>query len=118
MPLNGAKHPVPMEANKPRVPREVLTAEAEIFDQQTSQTIPGQTVDVSMGGCFVETAQMLAVHSVVQVKLTYNEESLSIFGDVVRSEPGKGMGIRFRSLDANQTSLLKAWFFSLDRRGW
>ena len=107
-----------MEANKPRVPRELLVAEAEIFDQQTSQTIPGQTLDVSMGGCFVETPQMLPLRSVVQVKLTYNEESLLLFGEVVRSEPEKGMGIRFRTLDANQTSLLKAWFFSLDRQGW
>lgn len=107
-----------MEANKPRVPRELLVAEVEIFDQQTSQTIPGQTLDVSMGGCFAETRQMLPLRSVVQVKLTYNEESLVVFGEVVRSEPEKGMGIRFRTLDANQTSLLKAWFFSLDRQGW
>ena len=107
-----------MESNKPRVPRELLVAEVEIFDQQTSQSLPGRTLDVSMGGCFVETAQDLPLRSVVEIKLTYNEESLLLFGDVVRSEPGRGMGIRFRTLDANQTSLLKAWFFSLERQGW
>jgi hypothetical protein len=107
-----------MESNKPRVPRELLVAEAEIFDQQTSQTIPGQTSDVSMGGCFVETAQVLPLLSVVELKLTYNEESLMLFGDVVRSDPEKGVAIRFRALDANQTSVLKAWFFSLERQGW
>lgn len=107
-----------MEFNKPRVPRELLVAEVEIFDAQSSQTIPGQTLDVSMSGCFVETALVLPLRSVIEIKLTYNEESLLLFGEVVRSEPEKGMGIRFRTLDANQTSLLKAWFFSLDRQGW
>lgn len=107
-----------MESKKPRAPRELLVAEAEIFDQQTSQTIPGKTLDLSLGGCFVETSEVLPVRSVVHVKLTYSEESILLFGDVVRSEPGKGVAIRFRALDANQTSVIKAWFFSLDRQNW
>lgn len=107
-----------MEPKKPRAPRELLTAEAEIFDPQTSQTIPGHTADLSMGGCFVEAPQVLPLRTMVHVKLTYNEESLTLFGDVVRCDPEKGMAIRFRALDANQTSMLKAWFFSLDRPKW
>ncbi|HWF39991.1 MAG TPA: PilZ domain-containing protein [Candidatus Acidoferrales bacterium] len=107
-----------MESKKPRVPRELLVAGAEIVDQQTSQTILGQTLDVSMGGCFVETAQVLPLRSIVQLSINYNEDSLNVFGEVMRSEPGNGMAIRFRALDANQTSMLKAWFFSLERQGW
>jgi hypothetical protein len=107
-----------MESRKPRPPRQPLIADAEVYDQQSNLTIPGRTSDVSMGGCFVETPQVLPPRTVVRLKLFFNEETLILFGDVVRSEPEKGMAIRFRALDANQTSVIKGWFFSLDRPGW
>jgi hypothetical protein len=107
-----------MELRKPRPPRELLIADAEVYDQQSNQTIPGRTSDVSAGGCFVETPQVLPLRAVVRLKLFFNDETLTLFGDVVRSEPERGMAIRFRVLDANQTSVIKGWFFSLDRPGW
>jgi hypothetical protein len=107
-----------MESRKPRAPREPLIADAEVYDQQSNQTIPGRTSDVSIGGCFVETPEVLPLRTVIRLKLFFNEETLTLFGDVVRADPEKGMGIRFRTLDANQISVLKGWFFSLDRPGW
>jgi hypothetical protein len=107
-----------MESRKPRAPREPLVADVEVHDQQSNQTIPGRTSDLSVGGCFVETAEVLPLRAVVRLKLFFNEETLILFGDVLRSDPEKGMAIRFRTLDANQTSVIKGWFFSLDRPGW
>lgn len=107
-----------MEPRKPRAPRQPLIADAEVYDQQSTEAIPGRTSDVSMGGCFIESSQVLPLRAAVRLKLFFNEETLTLFGDVVRSDPEKGMAIRFRALDANQTSVIKGWFFSLDRPGW
>jgi hypothetical protein len=104
-----------MEARVPRTPREALVAEVEVSDLQSGRSVVARTADISMGGCFVETSDPFSLRAAVTVKLTYNEVSLTIFGDIVRSEAGKGMAIRFRALEPNQTATLKGWFFSLDR---
>jgi hypothetical protein len=107
-----------MEANKPRAPRSSLVAEAEIFDQQSGQSSQAATVDLSMGGCYLEMLDPLPVRAVVRLKLTYNDSSLTLFGDVARSQPGTGMAVRFRALQPNQMDTLKGWIFSLDRPAW
>ena len=104
-----------METRTPRRPREPLVAEAEVVDLQSGRSVFARTSDVSMGGCYVEAPEPFSARAAVTVKLTYNETSLAIYGDVVRSEPSKGMAIRFRALETNQTATLKGWFFSLDR---
>jgi hypothetical protein len=51
----------------------------------------------------------------VRLRLTYNGSSLTLFGDVVRSETNKGMAVRFRAIEPAQLATLKGWFFALDR---
>ncbi len=107
-----------MEGKKPRPPRLLLVADAEIFDPLSSQLIPARTSDLSIGGCYVEMANPLPVRTAVRLQLTYNETSITLFGDVVRCEPGKGMAVRFRAIEPNQMATLKGWFFSFERPGW
>ena len=104
-----------MEARTPRTPREALVADVEVVDLQSGRSVEARTLDLSMGGCYIEAPEPLSLRAAVTVKLTYNETCLAIFGDVVRSEAGKGMAIRFRALEPNQTATLKGWFFSIER---
>ena len=71
-----------------------------------------------MGGCYLEAPNPLPIRAAVRLKLIYSESSLTLFGDVVRSQPSEGMAVRFRTLEPNQMDTLKGWFFSLDRPGW
>jgi len=107
-----------MEAQKPRAPRTLLTASAEVVDVQSGKSQSAQTLDLSLAGCYLETPNPLPLGSAIRLKLLFNESSISLFGDVVRSEPGKGMGVRFRALESGQVSVLKGWFFAADRPGW
>jgi hypothetical protein len=107
-----------MEVRKPRPPRSPLVAEVEIFDPQSGQTTQATTVDLSLSGCYLQMPNPLPLRTVVRLKISYNDSSLTIFGDVVRSQPGQGMGVRFRAFEPNQIELIKGWFFSLDRPGW
>ena len=107
-----------MGDKKPRAPRSPLVADVEIFDQQSAPVFQAKTSDVSMGGCFLEMPNPLPVRAIVKLQLTYNDSSITLFGEVVRSDLGKGMGVRFRSVGPNETSTLKGWFFSLEREEW
>ncbi len=104
-----------MEARKPRAPRTLLTAAAEIVDLQSTKTLTAQTLDVSFAGCYLEMPNPLPVRSAISLKLTFSESSITVFADVVRSEPGKGMGVKFRAVDTGQAAILKGWFFAADR---
>ena len=104
-----------METKTPRQIRELLVADAEVLDQHSGTSIKATSSDVSLGGCYLETQQPMPVSTAVQLKMSYNESSLTVFGDVVRCDPGKGMAVRFRALQHNQTAKLKGWFFFASR---
>jgi hypothetical protein len=107
-----------MEARKPRAPRTLLAATADVVDLQSGKSLNAQTLDLSVGGCFLEAPNPLPVRSAIRLKLTFSGSEITLFADVVRSEPGKGMGVKFRALEPGQLSVLKGWFFAVDRPGW
>jgi PilZ domain len=103
-----------MEARIPRPPRSPLAAIAEIVGSSgRSQT--AQTLNLSVAGCYLETPDPFPVGSEIRLTLSFSESDIVVFGNVVRSEPGHGMGVKFRELEPGQIVLLKSWFFAVDR---
>jgi len=95
-----------------------LGAQAEVVDLQSSKSFTAQTLDLSVAGCYLETPNVLPPGSAISLKLTFSGSATTVFGDVVRSEPGKGMGVRFRKMEPPQAAILKGWFFAVDRPDW
>jgi hypothetical protein len=81
-----------MDERKPRVPRAPVAAQAIVVELASGGTISGTTLNLSIGGCY--------------------GSAITVYGDVVRSEPGKGMAMKFRSLEPGAASMLKRWFFA------
>jgi hypothetical protein len=104
-----------MERYTPRAPRSPLIADVQILDLQSSKPMSAKTSDLSIGGCFLPMEKPLAVGTPVRLEVTHNGTTLTVFGDVVRSETGKGMAVRFRAIEPAQADILKRWFFALDR---
>lgn len=100
-----------MDERKPRAPRAPIAAEAIVVELASGQTKPGKTLNMSVGGCYIVAAQPLATRAAVRVQITYNGSVITVYGDVVRSEPAKGMAIKFRALEAGVATTLKRWFF-------
>jgi PilZ domain len=102
------------------VPRTILAATAEILELHSTsgKSLSAQTLDLSVSGCYLEMPDPLPVRAAISLKLTYGESVIAVFADVVRSEPGKGMGIKFRALEPPQVAILKGWFFAVDRPDW
>ncbi len=44
-------------------------------------------------------AESSSLRAAISLKLTYSETAITVFADVVRSEPGKGMGVKFRAVE-------------------
>ncbi len=70
---------------------------------------PNVTSDVSMGGCYVETISLVAVGSVINLKLHLPCNMMMTFqGEVLYHHPSIGFGIKFLELSSSQLKSLKA----------
>jgi hypothetical protein len=94
-----------------------VAAEATVVELASGGTNSGKTVNLSIGGCYVVSAKLLATRAAVRVQLTYNGSTITVYGDVVRSEPGKGMAIKFRGLESGAATTLKRWLFGFGSEG-
>ncbi len=70
--------------------------------------------DISIGGAFIETDQEFSVGHKISIDLVGSdaEQTLTLEGEVVRSNPG-GIGIKFMFNDDTAVQLLKQTLFSL-----
>lgn len=104
-----------MELKSPRPPRYSLRIAVEITDQLSGRTIVGETSDVSLAGCYVIASETGDFRSTVRIRLGFESETVTAHGDVVRTDPNKGIGIRFRAIAPDQMAILKRWLFVADR---
>jgi hypothetical protein len=96
----------------------LLAATAEVVDLQSGRSLSAQTSNLSVSGCYLETPNPLPVRAAISLKLTLRGSTITVFADVVRSEPGSGMGVKFRAVELAQLAILKGWFFAADRPEW
>jgi diguanylate cyclase (GGDEF)-like protein len=55
--------------------------------------------DVSLGGCFVETSNILAPGTKIKVGFSMDDPSLTAEGVVARLDPGTGVAVQFREVN-------------------
>jgi len=65
------------------------------------------TRDVGIGGLYMTTAAPLESGTPIVIRLTVGGQELSINGTVVYTDPGYGVGVRFRNLPEETAELLK-----------
>jgi PilZ domain len=71
--------------------------------------IAAHTEDLSLFGCFVETAKPFAAGTKVRVRISHDRMIFAAEGTVVYSRPGAGMGIAFASIEPGSVSILDSW---------
>lgn len=83
------------------------------------KTHAGRTKNISLGGMFVETAEVLPVQTTIQIRFRVptQPEPIDVTGEVrwvERGSPGQspGMGIRFHGLRARDVWALNRFFQS------
>ena len=90
-------------------PRRKMSAPIEIKEALTGKQVEGRLVDVSRGGCFVETQNPLPVGTATQIVIAKASESFEALARVVSSLPNRGMGLEFTAVGPEQFHVLGAW---------
>ncbi len=92
-------------------PRYRLSAppEAEILPPDNGNPIKVNLVDVSRGGCFVETDHELPLETEVTLTLMKGGDRMRALARVVRVGPGKGLALEFTSMERVEFQLLDSW---------
>ena len=80
-----------MNEDRRRAPRYQLLAEAEIVELRSQTRLQARTSDVSLVGCFMNTASSFPQGTEITLKLSAQETTFTSRGVVERTQP-TGMG--------------------------
>jgi hypothetical protein len=103
-----------MSIERRKAPRYRLITTAELSAEGSNATLKAKTSDVSLVGCFMNTAQSFPQGTKVKLKLQWNDNSFSSTGVVARLQP-MGMGISFENMKKEQTEVLRQWLSIVSR---
>ena len=71
----------------------------ELHPQGSAAPIFGNLIDISLGGCYVETSAILTPGSNVKASLLHGRRwTLSAEGSVARIHPGSGVAVQFKEM--------------------
>ena len=102
-----------MSSDRHRAPRHQFIAKIEVTDMRTEMHISGHTKDLSLFGCFAETAESFPEGTKVRLIIFRGETHLSAQGKVTYSRPNSGMGIAFTLVDTSSLPVLDDWLANL-----
>ncbi len=83
-----------------------MSVGVQLSDERQQHSMRGNTADVGIGGCYIETLFPPAVGARLQVLLWLGAAKLLAKGVVRASYPGVGMGIEFVDLSWEETERL------------
>ena len=102
-----------MQSECHRPPRHQIVVRIELTDIQSEKHTSGHTKDLTLFGCFVETATPFPQDTKVRLKMLRGGKQLFAHGRVTYSQPGAGMGIAFVTIEPSSLPVLDAWLANL-----
>lgn len=94
-------------------PRYPVAAMAEAIEIKSHTRIAGRISDIGPGGCYFEVMSPFGVGAELQVRITRNDQNLTVSARVLYSTGGVGMGLLFTKVEAEQQNLLLRWVSEL-----
>jgi PilZ domain len=82
---------------------------AEATDVESGSRLQGVTRDVGLFGCFVETMTPFLSGRVIALKITHDNQTFAVAGEVAYAVAGEGMGIAFGAIAPGEYTVLKGW---------
>jgi diguanylate cyclase (GGDEF)-like protein/putative nucleotidyltransferase with HDIG domain len=70
----------------------------ELHPQSGGGPIFGNLIDISLGGCYVETGAILSPGSGIRLVFSVDDGNLSAEGNVARIHPGSGIAVQFKEM--------------------
>jgi hypothetical protein len=79
----------------------------DVFFDGKDQTGIASTKDISAGGLYMNTQSELPEGAVLLLRIPVGEEQVVVNAEVVYSNPGRGVGVKFRDLSAEDRALIE-----------
>jgi diguanylate cyclase (GGDEF)-like protein/putative nucleotidyltransferase with HDIG domain len=89
------KQEEPADKNRRVHPRLKCRVTVELHPQDGQDTVLGNLIDVSIGGCYVETSALLSPGTQIKLVFSIDDGSLSTVGKIARTHPGTGVAVQF-----------------------
>jgi diguanylate cyclase (GGDEF)-like protein/putative nucleotidyltransferase with HDIG domain len=70
----------------------------ELHPEAGAAAVLGNLIDVSLGGCYVETSAILTPGSPVNLVFSIDDGNLTMEGTVARIHPGSGVAVQFKEM--------------------
>ena len=70
----------------------------ELHPEAEAAPVLGNLIDVSLGGCYVETSAILTPGSAVNLVFSIDDGNLTMEGTVARIHPGSGVAVQFKEM--------------------
>lgn len=99
-------------------PRYAFTAAVEVVEAEPGARIKTRVRDLSQQGCYVDTDTPLPLATATEVRITKGGKSFEARARVVSNQPGKGMGLMFTAVEAEQGGILDIWIAESRETSW
>jgi len=113
----GQKRKSPEHRKSPRY-RLPSPPAVEILDVESGAPIKARIVDLSSGGCFVETDYFPPLGTEINLTLKKSGDQLKARAQVVRVSPNEGMALIFTSMGAEEFRTLESWLSIFVATSW
>lgn len=79
----------------------------DVFFDGADATGVASTNDISAGGLYMNTQSELPEGALLTLRIPLGEQHVVVSGEVVYSNPGRGIGVRFRDLTEKDRNLIE-----------
>jgi hypothetical protein len=114
----AARYKAPTTADRRSHPRYAFTAPVEVGATDASARIKTRVRDLSQQGCFVDMVSPLSLGTATDVRITKGAATFEAQARVVSHHPGKGMGLMFTAVEAEQHTTLDSWIAASRETSW
>jgi hypothetical protein len=80
-----------------------------VTDEESGSYLDGVTRDVGLFGCFVETTTPFFSGRTIVLKITRDDQTFTVVGEVTHAVASEGMGIAFGAMASKGYTLLQEW---------
>jgi PilZ domain-containing protein len=79
----------------------------DVFFDGSDATAVASTKDLSVGGLYMNTQQELPEGGLLTLRLPFAEGDVVVNAEVIYSNPGRGVGVRFHGLSEDSRAIIE-----------
>src|SRR5882762_106642 len=99
-------------------PRYEFIAAVEVVAAESGARIEMRVRDLSQQGCYVDTNDALPLGTVTEIRIIKGAQLFEARARIVYSRAGKGMGLVFTDIEAEQLQTLETWLAESRETSW